>query len=289
MTTDRPGTGLALETLTSLPQDAVGGNATRGQPMPDPLRRRYGGPLEIPVWPDRPTVLANFVSTIDGVVALGPGEERGGGVISGSFEPDRFVMALLRSVADVVLMGAGTIAGSSSNNWTAEHLQPDLAGSFAEWRRDLGVAPHPTTVIVTGSGDVRLGRRGVDDPDLPVVFATTPLGADRLLERQFPAHVAVEIVGSGERVSPGELASFLDRYRGQVVLCEGGPHLLGDLVAADVVDELFLTVAPQLIGRGTDRLTLLEGLGLQPDQGRWQQLVSIKRAADYLFLRYRRR
>ena len=83
-------------------------------------------------------MLVNFVSTIDGVVALGPGEERGGGVISGSFEPDRFVMALLRAVADVVVMGAGTIAGSSSNNWTAEHLQPDLAEPFRAWRATSG-------------------------------------------------------------------------------------------------------------------------------------------------------
>ena len=134
---------------------------------------RYGGPLEIAIVRDRPTLLANFVSTLDGIVALGPGEERGGGVISGRFEPDRFVMALLRAAADVLVMGAGTIAGSSSNNWTAEALQPDLAAALARWRSDLGLAPHPTTVIVTGSGDVRLGRRGVDDPALPVLFATT--------------------------------------------------------------------------------------------------------------------
>ena len=97
-------------------------------------------------------------------------------MISGFFEPDRFVMALLRAASDVMLVGAGTIAGSSSTSWTAEHLQPGLAPQIREWRRDLGLAPRPTTVIVTGSGEVRLGRRGVDDPDLPVVFATTPSG-----------------------------------------------------------------------------------------------------------------
>jgi len=274
---------MALETLVS-PADV---RPTRGLPMPDPLRARYGGALEIAVRPDRPTIVVNFVATIDGVVALGPDEERGGGVISGSFEPDRFVMALLRSAADVVLMGAGTIAGSSSTDWTAEHLKPDLAGSFQEWRRDLGLAPHPTTVIVTGSGDVRLGRRGVDDPALPVVFATTTGGADRLRERELPGHVNVEIAGRGDRLAPAELATFLDRYRGQVVLCEGGPHLLGGLVAANLVDELFLTVAPRVLGRGSDRLTLLEGFTLEPDQARRHELVSIKRAADYLFLRYR--
>ena len=79
--------------------------------MPDALRTAYGGPLAIPLRPDRATILMNFVSTLDGIVALGPGEQAGGGVISGHNEADRFVMALLRAVADVVLMGAGTIAG----------------------------------------------------------------------------------------------------------------------------------------------------------------------------------
>ena len=288
MTTHPPGSSLALQTIWSAPVSMAEPRTTRGRPMPQPLRVRYGGALDIPMDPDRPTLLLDFVSTIDGVVALGPGQEAGGGVISGFFEPDRFVMALLRAVADVLLMGAGTIAGSSSTAWTAEHLQPDLAPAIRRWRRDLGLASRPTTVIVTGSGDVRLGRRGVDDPELPVVFATTPAGAALLRDRNLPPHVAVEVVGSGDRVGPDELAAFLDRYRGQVVLCEGGPHLVGTLVAADLVDDIFLTVAPQLIGRDGHRLGLVEGLGLAPADGRWQELASIKRAGDHLFLHYRR-
>ena len=256
--------------------------------MPEELDARYGGPLEIAVRPDRLTLVVNFVSTIDGVVALGPGEERGGGVISGFFEPDRFVMALLRSVADVLLVGAGTIAGSSSTAWTAEHLRPELAPALRQWRRDLGLAPRATTVIVTGSGNVRLGRRGVDDPELPVVFATTPAGERRLRERGLPPHVTAEIVGSGDRVLPDELATFLARYRGQVVLSEGGPHIAGSLVAADLVDEIFLTLAPPVIGRDGGRLGLVEGVGLAPADARWHELASVKRAGEQLFLRYRR-
>src|SRR5436190_12846903 len=173
--------------------------------MPAELVNRYGGPLENPTVPGRPTLLANFVSTLDGIVALGPGEERGGGVISGRFEPDRSVMALLRAVADVLLMGAGTVAGTSSTDWTAEHLQPDDAAALARWRRDLGLAPHPTTVIVTGSGDVRLGRRGVDVPAVPVVFATTASGAQRLRDIELPAPVGIEVLGTEATISPSEL------------------------------------------------------------------------------------
>ena len=282
--TEHHGAGLALETLVSRPV----ARPARGLPMPDELVRRYGEPLEIGLHPDRPTVVVNFVSTLDGIVALGGEDPAGGGVISGSFEPDRFVMAMLRAVADVTLMGAGTIAGSSSTDWTPEHLEPDLGPAIGRWRADLGLAPHPTTVIVT-SGHLRLGRRGVEDPSLPVVFLTTEAGARELGGRGFGGHVAIAPAGSGERVGPTEIAGFLDRYRGGLVLCEGGPHLLGDLVTADLVDELFLTLAPQLLGRGHDRLGLVEGIGLPPEAARWFHVASVKRAGDHLFLRYRRR
>jgi riboflavin biosynthesis pyrimidine reductase len=197
-------------------------------------------------------------------------------------------MALLRGVADVTLMGAGTIAGSSSANWTPFHLVPAVAEPLRRWRADLGLSPNPPTIIVTG-GDVRLGKRGVDDPSLPVIFLTTEAGAHELAARGFGDHVEIVVAGSGERVEPDAIAAYLARYRGQIVLCEGGPHLLGNLVEADLVDELFLTVAPQLIGRGEDRIGLVEGVALPPDDARWQELVSVKRAADHLFLRYRRR
>jgi hypothetical protein len=71
---------------------------------------RFEGELTVELRPDRPTIVANFVSTIDGAVALGPGEPNaGGGEISGFSEADRFMMSLLRALADVVIVGAGTV------------------------------------------------------------------------------------------------------------------------------------------------------------------------------------
>ena len=241
----------------------------------------------MPLRPDRPTVLVNFVSTLDGIVALGSGRDAGGGVISGFFEPDRFIMALLRAVSDVLLMGAGTIAGGSSDQWTADHLHPESAADFARWRRSMGLAPQPTTVIVTGSGDVRLGRRGLDDPAVPVVFATTPDGARRLRQAGLPSHARIETLGSGSRLEADDLATLLNRLDARVVLSEGGPHLYADLVAADLADELFLTLAPQIVGRDGERLGLIEGVAFPAADARWQELASLKRAGDHLFLRYR--
>lgn len=71
---------------------------------------------------DRPTVIANFVSTVDGVVAFDVIGSSGGGEISGFFAADRFVMGLLRAMADVVLVGAGTVRAAPTHEWTPRHV-----------------------------------------------------------------------------------------------------------------------------------------------------------------------
>jgi riboflavin biosynthesis pyrimidine reductase len=258
--------------------------------MPVELVRRYGGDLLVPIRPGRPTVLANFVSSIDGIVAYGDGDLAGGGLISGNHEPDRFVMGLLRAVADVVVVGAGTLRGSSRHRWTAQHVHPVSAPLFAAWRSSMGLTINPITVIVTASGEIPLDHAGLNDPDIAVVVATTPMGADRLGSAGLGHHVTVEPIRSGRRLTGEDILSMAPIRAARVALTEGGPHLLGELVAADVLDELFLTLAPQLIGRSADaRRGLVEGVALAPDDGRWERLESVRRSTDHLFLRYRRR
>jgi len=268
-----------------------GAPEVRGAGMPVELARRYGGPLLVPLDPDRPTMIANFVSTLDGIVALGGGDLSGGGVISGFHEPDRFVMGLLRALADVVVVGAGTLRGSTDHAWIAEHVHPRSAEAFTAWRTAMGLAPRPTTVIVTASGDVPLDHPGLNDASIPVVIATTAAGADRLgtgERRRAADNVSIEALGSRGSVSGDDVAALATRLGARLILTEGGPHLLGELVESDIVDELFLTLAPQLVGRaGDERLGLVEGLALPPSAARWQELRSVRRSNDHLFLRYR--
>ena len=262
----------------------------RGRGMPADLARRYDGELLVPLHPDRPTVLANFVSTLDGIVAYGTGDLAGGGLISGRHEPDRFVMGLLRSLADVVVVGAGTVRGSSAHRWTPGHVHPASAPLFEAWRTSMGLAANPTTVIVTGSGDIPLGHAGINDPAIPVVIATTPRGAERLRGAPLGDHVTVEAVRSANGLTGADILSIGPVHEAGVVLTEGGPHLLGELLGADVLDDLFLTLAPQLAGRAADgRLGLVEGLAFAPADARWERLESVRRSTDHLFLRYARR
>jgi len=257
--------------------------------MPADLRDRYGGELTIPLHPDRPTIVANFVESLDGVVALDRSSGAGGGEISGFFEPDRFVMALLRTLADVVLVGAGTVRAAPDHRWSADHVHPATAAETATWRRTLGLEPQPTTVVVTASGSLDPHHPGLSTTTVPVVIATTPAGATRLAASGLRSAVRVEVIGEAGHVGAGPLLDLLVRLGARLVLCEGGPHLFTGLLAAGLGDELFLTLAPQLLGRsGTvERLALVEGHAFAATAAPWATLHSARRAGNHLFLRYR--
>jgi riboflavin biosynthesis pyrimidine reductase len=260
----------------------------RGGALPAELRARYAAPLEIPLRGDRPAIIANFVSTLDGVVALDRNGRSGGREISGGFEPDRFVMGLLRAAADAVLVGAATVRASRTHGWTPGHAHRASAPAFARWRKALGLSAAPATVIVTASGALRSGDIPAD-PASPVILVTTDSGARRLDGLTRMAHVEVAPVSATHSVPVDTLITFL-RARGfALVLSEGGPTLFGELLAARAVDEVFLTVAPQLAGRSSaaGRLSLVEGAALAPAAAPWARLRSVMRSSDHLFLRYR--
>ncbi len=262
------------------------GVETRGGILPDELAARHAAPLSIRLRADRPTLVANFVSTLDGVVALDRHGGSGGREISGGFEPDRFLMGLLRSTADAVLVGAGTVRASGSRGWTPAHVHRPSADGFARWRVELGLEPTPATIIVTASG--RLEPDALpSDPATPVIVATTSAGARRLAARPRPAHIRIADLGDHDSIPAAALVDDLAARGYRLVVTEGGPHLFARLVAAGCVDELFLTLAPQLVGRSPEatRLSLVDGLALPPAV-RWGRPLRIMRAADHLFLRY---
>jgi riboflavin biosynthesis pyrimidine reductase len=290
--------------------------------LPTELAVRYDGGLMFPTAGPggRPYVVANFVATVDGVISLVEPGHASGGEISGFSEPDRMIMGLLRARADAVIFGSGTLHQDSGHVRTAAYVYPELAEQYAALRRRTGrTQPHPLNVVVSASGRVDLAEPTFHTPDLPAVIATTPAGRMRLVAVGLPPGVevlAVEGDGAGTPgvkethpapgaadggvrpataltssvgVDPTALLNALGREYGvRLALHEGGPHVLAAFVAAGVVDELFLTLAPQLAGRspGAERLGLLEGHAFAPGAAPWGGLLSVKRAGDHLFLRY---
>ena len=268
--------GMAAEPLELLYEEA----GLPGWRLSPALAEAYGGDLGFAL----PCVYGNFVASLDGVVALGPEYPSSGSAISGREPADRFVMGLLRACADAVLVGAGTLRATPRHRWTPDHVYPLAAADFAALRRRMGRPGLPELVVVTGSGDVP-----TDHPALVAgaLIATTAAGAERLRGRVPPACTVLTVGGGGSLRMADALTAIAARGH-RAVLTEGGPRVLGQLIDEGLLDELFLTVSPVLAGRGrTPRAGLVDGLELLPDLPRWSDLVSVRRRASYLFLRYR--
>lgn len=261
---------------------------SRGPHLPAELAATYGGPLVIETHPARPTIVANFVATLDGVVSFDPRGLGGGRAVSGGFEPDRFVMGLLRAAADAVLVGAGTVRGSRTRTWTPGRVHPPSAAAYARWRAASGLAPVPTVIIVTASGSLDGPVPWRPDPDQPTIVLTTSRGAARL---RAAGHLGdAELVTSDDpgRVPVESVLGLLASKGFDLVLSEAGPTVFGELVATGAVDELFLTLSPRVAGRAEDatHLGFVEGVAFGPSLAPTGQLMGVKRAGDHLFLRY---
>lgn len=193
-------------------------------------------------------------------------------------------MGLLRAFADVVLIGAGTLDGSPQTQWTAEHAFPQTAELFADLRRRRGLPPQPVLVVLSGSGKIDPEHPGFAHPTLVM---TSEQGAKHL-EGTLPPSVQIVPIGDRLRLDVAAAVRVLRDRGHQLILCEGGPTLLGALTQSSLLDELFLTIAPRLAGRSANqrRLSLIENAELLPDRLIDGQLLSVRRAGSHMFLRY---
>jgi len=243
-----------------------------------PLTQIYDGGLTI----REGAVYANFVSSIDGIVALEGGTAPSGGIISGRNEMDRFLMGLLRAFADAVLVGAGTCRAEGGKAlWTPEYIFPAAADAFAALRASLKRQKAPRLVIVTARGDLDPSSRALQ---VGALVLTTTAAAPHL-RKALPVATEVRAISEGDRIAVDEIFAVLEADGHKTILTEGGPNLFGQLVARDRVDELFLTVSPKLVGQQDRSFGIIRGA----DFGRTfkgSRLLSVRRSDSYLFLRY---
>jgi riboflavin biosynthesis pyrimidine reductase len=263
--------------------------------LPAEMHRLYDGGLSFPDDSgSRPFIIGNFVQTLDGIVSLKIPGLSGGGEISGRNEEDTFIMGLLRCCADAVLIGEETFRVGKGHLWTADFVYPKLKDHFYALREKLGKrTPHPLTVIVSGKGSVDVNGALFRQSDVrPVVF-TTRKGQEHI-QRKHGTMLPCDV-----RVLPGDImlnasdmATVLyDAYGVKLLLHEGGPTLFASFLKNDLLDELFLTIAPQIVGRGAsaERPNFSGPLSFSPEEAIWATLLSVKSAnTGHLFLRYRR-
>jgi riboflavin biosynthesis pyrimidine reductase len=227
--------------------------------------------------------------SLDGVTSLLAPGQAGGGPISGFNPHDHLVMGLLRAAADAVIVGAGTLRAVPHHLWTPAYVCPALADAYQRLRAILGKPGPPLNVIVTASGDIDPALRVFQSGEVPVLLVTTPAGARRLRGLGLPPSVQIVEGENTDRLSARSILGVVGRVRpSDLILVEGGPHLLGDFFAEQCLDEQFLTLAPQVAGRNGSpaRPGLVAGKRFAPEHPFWGTLVGVKRGGSHLFLRY---
>jgi riboflavin biosynthesis pyrimidine reductase len=235
-------------------------------PMPTDLVELYDYPPNL----RNPYVRVNFVSSVDGAVTL---SGRSGGL---SETADKQVFLLLRALADVILVGAGT---ARIEGYRGARITPDQA----QLRRRLGLSDVPPIAVVTASCWLSSEHILVTDSAVPPIVLTVESAPKEHRTALADAGVPVLIAGQ-DRVDVTTAVRLLAERKLNRVLCEGGPALFADLIVADLVDELCLTLSPRLVLGPAGRVAF----GLTELHDRPLALASAVHADNELMLRYRR-
>jgi len=233
--------------------------------------------------PDLPRVIINMVSSLDGKASV----EGRAGQIGG--ETDRRVMRVLRSRADGVMVGAGTLR--------AEKIALDIPLHLSEERLKRGRTTQPLIILISKSGELPAGNPIRSAPRNTLILTRCDLAEDkasRLSERGQLLHLSSDIPSDTDAEYLTSALWMLKRDHGvNLLLVEGGPSLNHELLSLGLVHEFFVTLSPKLLG-GTPEDTLspvngpiLRGQSSQP------RLISAYLSSDQgnqqhseLFLRY---
>ncbi len=234
------------------------------------LDAAYAYPAEI-VDAGRPWVRANMVASLDGAA------QADDGLSAGLSSPgDKRIFALLRALADVVLVGASTVRNEG-------YRPPRRNPAYAPAREAAGRPPVPVIAIASRSLDLDFASPLFTEAVVPTVVLTGPEADPERLDR---ARKVADVVIAGTPgtpgVDPGAAVDALAARGWTRILTEGGPHLLGQLVAAERLDELCLTLGPLLFGGSATRITH----GPAPRVPQSMRLHTLLEEDGFLFTRY---
>jgi len=231
------------------------------------LEDLYAYPAEL----TSPFVQVNFVASADGAATVS-GRSRGL-----SSPADKKVFALGRDLADVVLVGAGTAFTEGYRGVKHTELRTSR-------RSRLGLSDIPPVAVVTGRGSVDPTSPLVADTTVPPIILTSDAAPTDWRKAMTDAGADVAVAGEDRVDVTRALDALADRGLLRVC-CEGGPILFADLIAADLVDQLCLTVAPLLTGAGAVRVAD----GLPAPEPLALTLESVLSDEGFLMLRYRKK
>lgn len=214
---------------------------------------------------DRPYVVCNMITSIDGRVAI---RGRSGGLGS---DLDRQVFQLLRTQADAVMVGTGTLRAERYGRLVRDPALRDR-------RLVEGLAPEPLAFVVTRSGDLPWDIPLFQDPETVAVIAT----ATDVPPPDVPATIHLLPFAPAELTIAAALRRLRAEHGVRSVLCEGGPLVNGALLAEDALDELCVSLSPVLAGG--EPMTMVTGM---LEELVWLELLWVLEGDGMLFLRYR--
>jgi riboflavin biosynthesis pyrimidine reductase len=255
---------------------------------PEPLRIRRLLPADAPttapeliealgLWdrpagpPERPHVMINMVSTVDGRASIAGRS----GTIAGA--ADRELFHALRGPVDAVMAGAGTMRVERYGRITPDE-------SRRRMRRERGLREEPLACIVSASLALPPDLPLLAEPDVHIVVLTP---SDAALPDS-AARIDYVRKRRGEELDlAGALSELRERFAVEELLCEGGPHLNSQLLAAGLVDELFLSLSPRLAGGDPAESEALRILaGEEFEEPLELDLLGVLEHDSHLFLRY---
>ncbi|MFD9029954.1 pyrimidine reductase family protein [Streptomyces sp. NPDC059567] len=226
----------------------------------------YPEPLPDGVW-----LRANMVSSLDGA-----GQHDGRSQPLSS-DTDMRIFGTLRGLADVIVVGAQTVR--------QEGYRPARArDAFAARRAAAGQGPAPVIAVVSASLDLDFSAPLFTEPLVPTLVLTGAAAPPDRVDAAAKAGAEVVIAGDGPGVEPDRAKAALVERGLRRQLTEGGPRLLGQFVAAGVLDELCLTVSPTMTAGAAQRIAG----GPSVDVPKRFAVASVLEEAGFLFTRYRR-
>ena len=213
---------------------------------------------------ERPYVVVNMVSTLDGKAVIeGTTRSLGG-------DADHALFHGLRTQADAILAGAGTVR-------MERYGRAVRSEELTARRVEAGLDPNPPLVVVSGRLDLPPDLPLLQDPEARVIIAT---GAEHELEG---VEAEVQYLRTGDDL-PLLMAKLREEHGIRSVLSEGGPTLNSYMLSAGLVDELFLSISPQVVG-GAHALTIVAGRELPSPCS--AELISLLESGGELFSRWK--
>ncbi|MFH9676837.1 pyrimidine reductase family protein [Streptomyces sp. NPDC017405] len=232
------------------------------------LAAAYAYPEPAPGAP-RPWLRANMVSSLDGAAQH---EGRSQPLSSAA---DMRIFGTLRALADVVLVGAETVR---QEGYRPARVRAEFAGA----RSAAGQAPVPAVAIVSAGLELDFTLPLFTSPLVPTLILTGAAAAPDRVAAAEKAGARVVVAGEGMGVEPARAVQALAGLGHTRLLTEGGPRLLGQLIAAEVLDELCLTVSPTLTAGGAQRIAGGPAVAVPHRFA----LVSLLEEEGFLFSRY---